>query len=109
LWWALKSHISPNKKDVIRNCIDVRFSDEKLTHYLLETQIKLSPLHYNNTIHICISCDMHSLYMLHDHKVLKGICMIVTKWSNHLSWSPCIFKKFVLSFRTHSLSCQQIS
>ncbi len=91
LWWALKSHISPNKKDVTRNCIDVGFFDEKLTHYLLETQIKLSPLHYNNTIHICISCDMHSLYMLHDHKVLKEICIIVTKWSNHSSWSPSIF------------------
>lgn len=91
LWWALKTHINPNKKDVTRHHIDVGFYDENFTHYLLETQIKLSPLHYNSAIHICISCDMHSLYMLPDHKVLEDICMIVIKWSNHLSWYPSIF------------------
>ena len=38
-WWISETRVSPNKKDVTRKRISAGVRDEKLTHYLQETQV----------------------------------------------------------------------
>jgi hypothetical protein len=38
-WWASKTCVSPNKRDVTRQHIEASVYDEKPTHYLMETHV----------------------------------------------------------------------
>ncbi len=38
-WWTFQTHVSPNKNDVMRKCLEARVYDEKPTHFLMETQV----------------------------------------------------------------------
>jgi hypothetical protein len=38
-WWASQTHVSPNKNDVMKKCLEAGVYDEKPTHFLMETQI----------------------------------------------------------------------
>ena len=40
-WWVSETRVSPNKKDVTRKRIGPGLYDEKPTHYLMETQVRI--------------------------------------------------------------------
>jgi hypothetical protein len=44
-WWAFDTHVSPNKDDVMKKCLEAGVYDEKPTHFLMETQVM-----YTNTL-----------------------------------------------------------
>ncbi len=55
LWWASQTRINLNKKYVTRRHIEVVVYDEKPTHYLLETQVRFSPLYNCISLNFCIT------------------------------------------------------
>jgi hypothetical protein len=38
-WWAFDIHVSLNKADVMRKCLEVGMYDEKPMHFLMEIQV----------------------------------------------------------------------
>jgi hypothetical protein len=60
--WALKTRISPNKFDVTQQILELGVFDEKLTHFLMETQVcvhMFMPFYFNFQATLGIRCVVY--------------------------------------------------
>jgi len=56
-WWVSETRVSPNKKDVTRKRIGPGVYDERPTHYLMETQVKLEPTYNVFIVYTGVGCS----------------------------------------------------